>query len=296
MTDLRFFDEFQSELERASLTEHPTRASRLYRWARRKVVIGGFGVPPAVLIAIVATAAAATGGAVLVSHSTTKPAAHPATTPPLKPTTLFRKNPGSPFAHRKRMPPNVIFRKETVIPGTVRERVSSVVPKYGRVQFWAATTKQGGFCFAIKLPNGSWAGYPMTRHLTGGFDGGTMPGCIDTDQQRSIGENGQPSSEAPTIFEGFQDYVKSRTGRAWELFFGYVTTQGHATTVKDPWTGDIAPVTPDGYFLLVEPPSNAPGNDMLNVLDASGHLLQPDYTRSGLLPGYKMGPTSGPRP
>lgn len=263
------------------------RPRRRFRPTRRKVAIGGFGVTPAVLIALVATAAAATGGAVFAAHVTTKRAT--------KPTTIFRKNPGSPFTHPSHLPPNVVVRKETVIPASVRDRANAIVPKYGKVRFWAASTKQGGFCFAIKLPNGSWAGYPFSQHPTGGFYGGSIPACIDTEQQRSIGEGGQPSVEAPTTTEGLNDEVTTHTGQIWELFFGYVTTQGHAASVKDPVSGHTTSVTPAGYFLLAEPPSSADDSVTLEVLNGAGRPLQPDYTRSGLLPGYRMGPTSGPR-
>ena len=79
------------------------------------------------------------------------------------------------------------------------------------------------------------------------------------------------------------------------------------------------PVTSDGYYMLAEPtahnsqipgmapPKNAPqggynpntpceGCDggYLQVLNAAGQPLQPDYTFGKLLPGYSWGPTSGP--
>lgn len=267
------------------------------RRTRRKLALGGFGVTPAVLAAVVATAAAATGGAVFVSHTDRKRTITTTTARTservLSALALFRLDPGSPFAHHK-PPRGVVYIPQTVIPATVRMQVSAVVPDYGRVQFWAARTKQGGACAAIKLPDGAWAAYPFTRHMTGGLYSGAVPGCIDTDQQRSIGEQGHPSVEAPTVFQGSQDEVKSRSGRIWELFYGYVTTQGHASKVQDPPSGRTAPVMPDGYFLFIEPPSSAPSPDPLNVLNAAGQQLQPDYTRTGLLPGYRMGPTSGP--
>ena len=61
--------------------------------------------------------------------------------------------PGSPFAHHK-PPRDVVYIPQTVIPATVRMQVSAVLPDYGKVQFWAARTKQGGACAAIKLPDG----------------------------------------------------------------------------------------------------------------------------------------------
>ena len=290
------------ELVRRSLEQEIAHPHRRFRWTRRKIAIGGFGVTPAVLAAVVATAAAATGGAVFAANGrSAKPAAKSASKseirPPISsPTALFRKDPGWPGHGWKRIPANIFIRRETVIPASVRARVSTTVPDYGRVRFWAGTTKQGGFCSAIELPDGSWAGYPFSQHPTDGFYGGTVPGCIDTEQQRSIGELGHPSVEAPTTHEGFDDEVKTRTGRIWEIFFGYVTTQGRAATVKDAVSSHTAPVTPAGYFLLAEPPSSKDDSVNVEVLDAAGRPLQPDFTRSGLLPGYKMGPTRGRRP
>jgi hypothetical protein len=286
---------------RQALEQEITRPRRRFGLTRRKVAIGGFGVTPAVLVVVVATAAAATGGAVFAANVATKRAAKQTTTTATKPrvtpaaqvTAIFRKNPGYPEAHRNLVPPHILFRPETVIAATVHDRDNAAVPNYGTVQFWAATTKQGGFCSAIRLPNGTWAGYPLSQHPSGGFYGGSMPNCIDTDQQRSIGENGQPSLEAPTTFEWSEDEVKTRTGKTWELFFGYVTTQGHATTVKDPTTGRAAAVNRAGYFLLAEPLPSGGESTMVDVLNAAGEVLQPDYTRSGLLPGYRMGPTRG---
>ena len=225
------------EREIADPRPHPPRT-------RRKLALGSFGVTPAVLAAIVATAAAATGGAVLVSHTDKKKTTTTTTTATtskhvLSALALFRLDPGSPFAHHK-PPRDVVYIPQTVIPATVRMQVSAVVPDYGKVQFWAARTKQGGACAAIKLPDGTWAAYPFTRHMTGGLYGGTVPGCIDTDQQRSIGEQGHPSVEAPTVFQGDQDEVKGRNGRIWELFYGYVTTQGHAAKLQDPPSGRTA--------------------------------------------------------
>jgi hypothetical protein len=302
---------------RESLQQEIASARHRHRPMRRRVAVGRFVVTPAVWIAVVATAAAATGGAVLVVTATTnspaqatlkaklaateesvaKATAQATAKSRAEATTIFRKDPNGVFQGRRHIPKNVIVRRENVIPASVHDRAIVTVPDYGKVQFWAATTRQGGFCSAVQLPNGSWAAYPMTAHFSGGFDGGTVPGCTDTEQQRSIGELGQSSAEAPTTHEGFDDEVKTRNGQVWELFFGYVTTQGRAAMLKDVATGHTAPVTPAGYFLLAERISNASDESYtFDVLNAAGQMLQPDFSRSGLFPGYKIGPTKGPRP
>src|ERR1700733_1351604 len=64
------------ERVRQSLAQEIAHPRRGFRWTRRKVAIGGFGVTPAVLVAVVATAAAATGGAVFPANG--RPAKPPA--------------------------------------------------------------------------------------------------------------------------------------------------------------------------------------------------------------------------
>ncbi|HTW12865.1 MAG TPA: hypothetical protein VME01_08985, partial [Solirubrobacteraceae bacterium] len=92
---------------------------------------------------------------------------------------------------------------------------------------------------------------------------------------------------------------------------GYVEVEGTPATVRDSANGATVPVTDDGYFVLAErtpwvtnpPAHNAAGkqptrslcvgcdiND-LQVLNAAGQELKPDYTWGGMLPGYAVGPT-----
>jgi hypothetical protein len=239
-------------------------------WIRRKVAIGGLGVP-GVVLGVVATAAAATGALMAVNA-----------------TTIFKTNPQAVG--------NLI--PETVIPSSVRERASTTIPNYGTIQFWGATTRQGGFCFAIKLPDGSWGDYPVSTHPRGGWDGGAAPGCIPTPQQQAVSEKpGRARQIAEPLFSD-DNWIKTRSGQNWHVLFGFVTAQGHAATVQDTTTKSTAAVTRDGYFLLVEPPQpigagNGSGETQLRVLNAAGQPLAPDYTNGKLLPGYALGPTSG---
>lgn len=243
---------------------------RRFAWVRRKVAIGGFGVP-GVLLGVVATAAAATGALVAVNA-----------------TTIFTTN---PQAAGNLMP-------ETLIPSSVRELASATIPNYGTVQYWGATAQQSGFCFAIRLPDGSWGGYPNPRDSSGGWYGGAVPGCIPTSEQQVVSEKpSQPRGIAESL-QWDDNWIKTRSGQMWLVLFGFVTAHGHAATVQDTATHATATVTRDGYFLLVEPPQpigagNGSGETQLRVLNAAGQPLQPDYTNGKLLPGYELGPTSG---
>lgn len=251
------------------------------KWLRSKVAIGGFGVP-VVALGVVATAAAATGALVAVNA-----------------TTIFENNPQQALtltAVGQTVPTGA---QETVIPSSVRELASATVPDYGEVQFWGAPTEQGGFCFAIKLPNGSWGDYPPSLHPSGGWIDGSVPGCTSTQEHQVVAEPAVPAGQQPTADNGdligptpveeWQNDVRNSSGQKWSLNFGYVETAGTAVNVRDPETGATAPVTRDGYYLLVE---HQPGDD-LQALDATGQPLQPDYTYGGLLPGYAHGPTQG---
>lgn len=187
---------------------------------------------------------------------------------------------------------------ETVAPSSVRELARTTIPNYGTVQFWGATTKQRGFCFAIKLPDGAWGGYPNPQDQSGGWSGGAIPGCIPTSQQQVVSEQpGQAQGIAEPLFWDY-NWIKTRSGQMWHVLFGFVTVEGHAATVQDTTTHTHAAVTPDGYFLLVEPDrpigaGNGSGETQLRVLNAAGQPLQPDYTSGRMLRGYVLGPTSG---
>ena len=99
----------------------------------------------------------------------------------------------------------------------------------------------------------------------------------------------------------------------YTLYVGYAEVQGTAATIVDTDSNASTPVMPDGYYVLAEPtlrcskvPGMAPpvgkgdtnanrlcvGGDNLEVLNAAGQQLKPDYTWGGMLPGYTVGPTA----
>ena len=252
---------------------------------------------PVAVLAVAATAAAATTAAVAISA-----------------TSLFQQNPAAISG----APP------QTVVPSTVRQVDSVAIPGYGTVVAWGATTQQGGLCLALKLPDGTWGVLPGTATVSGQTVSGQVPGCFTTRQQmvvnhEAVAPGQQPTGAAPRPLEEWDETVVSSTGQHWDIYVGYVEAQGTATTVRSSITGVSTPVRSDGYYMLAEPtvhngqipgmapPKNAPqggynpntpceGCDggYLQVLNAAGQPLQPDYTFGKLLPGYSWGPTSGP--
>lgn len=128
-------------------------------FASQRIRIGGFALPPLAAVIAAAVATAAATGAVLA----------------LGATTLFQQDPqGLDFNGDI----------ETVLPSTVRQLTQVSIPDYGQVGVWIATTKPGGFCFALKLPDGNWGGLHFPQR--DGWVGGTVPGCFQTQQQQVL--------------------------------------------------------------------------------------------------------------
>lgn len=253
-------------------------------WARRRLVIGGFAFSPAVALGVVAATAAAATGAVALSLSSA--------------TAIFQANPqampqGSPST-------------ESVLGATVREITSVDLPGYGRVQFWGASTQQGGFCQALKLPDGHWGGIRPDVFGGGGFYSGSLPGCLPTQQQQVLAEPAvargqQPSADTgqdigPIPLQAYDTNIKGGDGRQWSIWYGFVETQGSAVSVRDTVTGTTGTVTKDGFFMTAVPePSGTNLNGdygHIEAVDAAGNVLTTaDYTYGAMLPGYQPGPT-----
>jgi hypothetical protein len=266
-------------LELALEREMASKPSRRRGWTKRRIKIGGFAVPPVAMLAVVATAAAATTAAVAT----------------LSAINVFQNDPQGL---------NFNGNIETVLPSTVRQLATVSIPDYGQVAVWGATTKPGGFCFALKLPDGAWGGLHISQDAQDGWDGGSIPGCFQTRQQQILLQTPlkpgqQPSGTTgqelmPTPLEVWENEVENSDGHRYALYIGYVEAQGTATTVRDPDTGATTQVMPDGYYVLSEPSSRDCGGcdaGDLQVLDAAGQPLKPDYTWGGMLPGYSVGPS-----
>lgn len=262
------------------------RRTRRFGWARRRIHVGGFAVAPVAVLAVVATAAAATTAAVTLSA-----------------TDLFRYDPqGQIGASGSRVQPRDFNGDiETVLPSTVHQLTALDVPDYGTVQVWGATTKPGGFCFALKLPDGDWGGFHISQDAQDGWFGGSIPGCFQTRQQQILKQTPlkpgqQPSGTTgqllyPLPVDQWDNEIKNSAGQQYVIYVGYVEVQGTAATVRDPATGASAPVLTGGYFALAEPSHGGDDSAALQVLDAAGQQLKPDYTWGEMLPGYTVGPS-----
>lgn len=272
-------DRGDRRIEQALTDEIGRSHSRRRGWMRRRITVGGVALPPLALLAVTATAAAATTAAVVT----------------LSATTLFQHDPQG-----KHFNGDI----ETVLPSTVRILASVHLPDYGRVQVWGATTKPGGFCFALKLPDGDWGGLHISQDAQDGWFGGLIPGCVQTREQQILRQTPlQPGKQPngatgqllePLPLETWENEVKNTNGREFAVFVGYVEAEGTATTVRDPHTGITARVTTDGSYVLAEPLNEATygdGGSDLQVLDAAGHSLKPDYTWGSTLTGHAPGPS-----
>jgi hypothetical protein len=235
-------------------------------WTKRTVRIGPFSFAPAVLLAVFAATAVAAGAVIGTSA-----------------TTIFQHNPQQQARDKAGVFPD----PQTVITASVLEVTSTTIPDYGTVEFWTATTKQRGFCFALKLPDGIWGGldhaHPGPHGWRGGWMGGTVPGCL-------------PTHHGPLNEWGSQ--IQNKAGQQYTIYVGYVDVQGKAATIRDSKTGVTAPVNSDGYFLLAEPalwlpaPPHAPSwmpkrihcagcGANLQVLNAAGQPLGPTTYTAG---------------
>ncbi len=251
---------------RLANTINPTGRQSRGRWPRR------FRLTPAAVVIVCALTAATATAAVLGGPVTS----------------LFRANPEATG-------PDRLFLQQIghVAPSSVGLVAQKSVPAYGHVQFWAAhTTRAGGFCFALKLPDGAWANDPAESQAAltqAGSMGGTVPGCFTTRRQASI-----KYREPAASLEAWTADVKSNNGKYWTIYYGYVEARGKPTTVRDARTGYSARVNRHGYYILVDPtptiakaglgPAGSStlceGCDLgeLQVLNAAGAQLSPNYT------------------
>jgi hypothetical protein len=246
--------------------EFAARDARRVGWTKRRLRLGPFSFAPAVLAVFAATAVAAAG--VIGTNATT----------------IFQHNPQQQARDKAGVFPD----PQTVIASSVHEVTSTTVPDYGRVEFWTATTKQRGFCFALKLPDGIWGGldhaHPGPHGWRGGWMGGTVPGCLSTPRRYPLEEWGSQ--------------IQNTAGQEYTIYVGYVDIQETAATVRDAKTGVAAPLTSHGYFLLAEPalwlpaPPHAPPGfpkrircagcgANLQVLNAAGQQLGPTTYTAG---------------
>ena len=189
---------------------------------RDRTLRGALVLAAAALVVGVGAAWAATGNPLLLFQG---------------PLDLFRANP----QYDPSAPGDELWRQQ-VVPGSVTEAATVSVPGLGRVGFWYADTRQGGWCGALKLPDGTWNRSPV-------------PGCQPTRKQ--VNAAGDPVY----VIDGF-DYdvatIPLPGGSVWNVYYGIVSGKSPAVRVVDTRSGAEAPVAHGKLFALAEADPSAP--------------------------------------
>lgn len=179
----------------------------------------------------------------------------------VSPLSLFEANPSYDAAD----PGNALWNQH-VLPSSVVDVADIDVPKAGPVSVWLARSKEGGWCGALRLPDGSWAAAP------GSSVGGTVPGCYPTREQVN-------AHDPVYVIDGF-DYVedqvdaRSHGGSFWRIEFGLVRIPD-AVRVVDTVSGRSAPVVRDEFFALALPfPDGLTMPMRLIAVDADGNRVR----------------------
>jgi hypothetical protein len=168
----------------------------------------------------------------------------------LSPVALFSNSPQQEGAA-----PGALWDQQ-VIPESVRQVTAVELPTVGKVEFWYGRSRQGGWCGALRLANGSWLGTgddPLDA-------GGTVPGCFPTRDMVN-----RASTEPVFVINAF-DYeqsdvdARSRGGAFWRINYGRISAT-RAVRVVDLGSGREATVAAGGLFELAVPdphPDSAP--------------------------------------
>jgi len=177
------------------------------------------------------------------------------------PVSLFRSNP-----QMEGSDPRGLWRQQ-VIPSSVRRAGVVTVPGEGRIAFWYGETRQGGWCGALRAPDGGWLGTP------GVGAGGIVPGCFPTrgqvnDRDRVYVLNG---------FDYGEDDIDLRAGGGgfWRIAFGRVTGLRPAARVVDLASGTSVPVTGGTLFVIAlrDDDPSAPFPVHLVAYDRAGRVV-----------------------
>jgi hypothetical protein len=189
----------------------------------------------------------------------------------LSPLAVFEQN-----AQQNGKPPGGVW-DQTVLRETVRPVSSVEIPQAGAVAFWYGQTKQGGWCGALRLPNGNWLGTGVEAIDSGG----TVPGCFPT----RIAVNSAETSPV-LVTNGFdyqEDDVDTRSsgGQFWRIRYGRVDAPG-AVKVVDRNSGEAAPVVAGLFELAIADPHPQSRTDVhLVALAADGSVVADDCPSCG---------------
>ena len=180
------------------------------------------------------------------------------------PLQLFQSNPQGRDAG-----PASVWHQD-VIPASVIRAAVVPVPRVGEVEFWYAEARQGGWCGAIRLPNGDWAG-------TKGTGGGTAAGCYPTREQ----VNGDDPVYVINGFDYYEVQIDAREdgGSFWRVRYGIVSGRTPAVRVVDRVSGRSARVRNGAFAIALrdaDPDRTVPlpgSPQHLVAYDASGGVV-----------------------
>jgi hypothetical protein len=133
---------------------------------------------------------------------------------------------------------------QVAIPSTVRQAGVMTIPHVGRLRFWYAETEQHGWCTAIRMQGGEWAG---TKGASGGS---TAPGCYPSRTQTNA------ASGTPVYVITGLDYYESdldardEGGRFWRVIYGVTEQARPAARVVDTVSGRDVDVLSGRFFAI----------------------------------------------
>ncbi len=168
---------------------------------------------------------------------------------------------------------------QDVVPSSVVLAAVLPIPEYGPVEFWYADAKQGGWCGAVRLPNGRWAATNESGI------GGTAPGCFPTREQTN-------AVEPVFVINGFDYYenqidVRDRGGSFWRVYYGILSTAAPVASVVDRVSGRRAEVQAGKRFAIAVPdrtPDDAvpDGGYELDLVayDEAGNIVAKEHPRA----------------
>ena len=183
---------------------------------------------------------------------------------------LFQENPQGRDAG-----PSSLWDQD-VVPSSVVRAAVLPIPRYGNVEFWYADAKQGGWCGAIRLPNGTSAGTKESG------SGGTAPGCYPTREQTN-------TVDPVFVINGFDYYedqvdARGRGGSFWRIYYGILSTGTPVAAVVDRITGRRAVVQAGKRFAIAvpdpQPESDVPSPSYaldLVAYDAAGKVVAQEH-------------------
>jgi hypothetical protein len=173
---------------------------------------------------------------------------------------LFQSNPQARGAG-----PKSVWHQQ-VIPSSVVQAAVVEIPRLGEAQFWYGKARQGGWCGAVRLPDGSWAG------TKGSASGGTGPGCYPTREQ----VNGDHPVFVINGFDYYEVEVDARDvgGSFWRIYYGVVSGDKPPARVVDEVSGRSGRVHNGEAFALAVP-NRDPGRSVPRA-GGSPHLVAYD--------------------